>query len=313
MTIVSPSKEDVAAAANTLRGGGVVAFPTETVYGLGCDTFNVTAIQHVYDLKGRPKNNPTIAHVLEPSWALKLTPKWDDQCEALTETFWPGPLTLVLPKSDSVPKEACGGRDTIAIRCPKHEIANELLAAFGGPISAPSANKSGYISPTTAEHVEWEFGGDVLVLNGGQCSGGIESTVLSLIGEPAILRPGTVSQKEIEAVIGCAKLLAPKNQTESPGTAAKHYSPNTTTVLCCREDVDAVNDPTTAVLQLDGNATKSKLTIQMPSNPHEYATNLYSALREADAAGACKIMIELPPDTAEWFAIHDRLKRCTAS
>ncbi|MDP6542157.1 MAG: L-threonylcarbamoyladenylate synthase, partial [Phycisphaerales bacterium] len=187
MPVVSATQRAILEAARSLEGGGVVSFPTETVYGLGGDTLNKKAIQKIYSLKNRPSNNPLIAHVLNSSWAKQITCGWDEKCHLLAERFWPGPLTIVLPKANCVPKESCGGHNTIGVRSPNHRVASELLDKFGGPISAPSANKSGQTSPTSAEHVRDDFGNDLLILDGGNCDQGIESTVLSMVDCPTIL------------------------------------------------------------------------------------------------------------------------------
>ena len=311
MTILLPTEENIGYAAKTLQDGGVIAFATETVYGLGCDTFNQNAIETVYRLKNRPKQNPTIAHIDEVSWAHLLTDSWTPECDKLAEAFWPGPLTIVLPKKEAVPAIACGGRNTIAIRLPSHPVAHQILAHFGRPISAPSANKSGYISPTTAKHVEEEFGGEVTVLDGGPCKEGIESTVLSLVFEPTILRPGTISIFEIEEIIGSVSKTIHMDQTDSPGTTAKHYSPHTNVILIPTNEMNSMNDNTCAVLTLFGNPVKANHGFQMPRTPKEYGTVLYGTLREADHIGATLIAIEEPPQTTEWHAIQDRLLRCT--
>ena len=313
MTILLPTNENIGHASKTLQDGGIIAFATETVYGLGCDTFNQNAIETVYRLKNRPKQNPTIAHIDEVSWAHRLTDSWTPECDKLAEAFWPGPLTIVLPKKETVPATACGGRNTIAIRLPSHPVARQLLARFGHPISAPSANKSGYISPTTAKHVEEEFGGEVTVLDGGQCKEGIESTVLSLVIEPTILRPGTISLFEIEEIIGPVSKTIHLGQTDSPGTTAQHYSPHTNVLLLSTNEINSMNDNSCAVVTLLGNPVGSHRCFQMPRTPKEYGTVLYSTLREADHIGATLIAIEEPPKTPEWHAIQDRLLRCATN
>lgn len=313
MTLALPTSQNIERAAKTLQEGGVVAFATETVYGLGCDTFNPEAIDLVYRLKERPRQNPMIAHVLEPSGAHQLTTAWNEQCDNLAKAFWPGPLTIVLPKKENVPETACGGRNTIAVRSPSHPVARQLLTVFGSSISAPSANRSGYISPTTATHVEEEFGGDVLILDGGPCTEGIESTVLSLVADPDILRPGTIPAHAIEEIIGPVSRTNHSTQTDSPGTSAQHYSPRTAVILLTVSEINSMNDTTSAVLALSGNPIKAKHCFQMPTNPKEYGASLYRVLREADSTGANQIAIEEPPQTTGWHAIQDRLLRCTAS
>jgi L-threonylcarbamoyladenylate synthase len=312
MTIVLPSKDSIQLATNTLLSGGAVAFATETVYGLGCDTFNKDAIQQVYSLKGRPRDNPMIAHVLDQSWADKLTEGWSETCARLAEAFWPGPLTIVLPRRSDVPPDACGGRDTVAIRCPDHVVAQELLQGFGSPISAPSANKSGYVSPTTAQHVADEFGDSILILDGGSCVEGIESTVISLVTTPSILRPGTIPIQVIEEVIGPVTEPTHELQTDSPGTTTRHYSPRAMAVLVSTDEMNALNDGTSVALVLSGTPKTSKYSFQMPENPKEYGALLYHVLREADSSGAVQIAIEQPPQTIDWHTVQDRLMRCAA-
>ena len=312
MTILSPTQESFAVAVKTLQTGGVVAFATETVYGLGCDTFNKKAIDLVYKTKGRPIQNPMIAHVADTSWVFQLTNNWDNCCDKLAEKFWPGPLTLVLQKKESVPRSACGGRETIAIRCPKPPVARQLLQHFNKPISAPSANRSGYISPTTAQHVEDEFGESIQIIDGGKSEEGIESTVLSLVKKPTILRPGTISKEAIEKIIGPVSFCHQTTQSDSPGTTSQHYSPHTPTKLLSTEDIKKINDTACVTLVIDGHPKLSKKNTQMPTSPKEYGAKLYSALREADQNNVSVIYIEQPPKNPRWDAIQDRLFRCSA-
>ena len=313
MTILEPTKESIYKAVSILKNRGVVAFATETVYGLGCDTFCETAIRRVYQTKGRPSQNPMITHILKKEWHEKVTGCWDARCEDLANAFWPGPLTIVVPRLNNVPPSACGGKNTIAIRCPGHPIAEELLKTFGGPISAPSANKSGYVSPTSAQHVEDEYKGQIQVLDGGPCEQGIESTVISLIGNPALLRPGTVTAESIEKIIGRVDQTVHTKQTASPGTTKHHYAPNTRTLLVQDKEIHLVDDTTSVVLTLRGVPNKAMRTIQMPGNPKQYGESLYAILREVDKIGANTIYIETPPCTTEWRAINDRLNRCANS
>ena len=312
MTIVSPTTRTITEAASTLRGGGVVAFATETVYGLGCDTFNENAIEQVYLLKGRPVNNPMIAHVLDISWVNRLTDHWDDRCALLAMNFWPGALTLVLPRRSDVPASACGGYDTVGIRCPSHPVAVSLLEEFAGPISAPSANRSGYISPTQAAHVEEEFAGSVLVLDGGPCDRGIESTVLSLVKTPALLRPGSISIEEIEQSLGPVLRGDYQEQIDSPGTSIRHYAPKTPVIVCSHDEIEETVDENCAAMVLLSISACTKQTATMPATPEKYASQLYAVLRELDAVGASKILIEKPPNSDEWLAVRDRLSRCSS-
>ena len=312
MTIIKPTPAAICDAASTLRDGGVVAFATETVYGLGCDTFNEKAIEKVYLMKGRPLNNPMIAHVLDVSWISRLTDHWDDRCALLAMNFWPGALTLVLPRRDDVPASACGGYDTIGIRCPSHPVASALLEEFGRPISAPSANRSGCISPTRAEHVDEEFDGQITVLEGGACWHGIESTVLSLVSSPAVLRPGSISIEELEECLGPVLHGDYQEQIDSPGTSIRHYAPKTSVKLCSHDEIENTVDRDCAAIVLKSITTTTKQTKTMPPTPSEYATQLYAALRELDTIGASKILIEQPPRTSDWLAVRDRLSRCSS-
>ena len=188
------------------------------------------------------------------------------------------------------------------------QLPETLLASFNGSISAPSANRSGYISPTTAKHVEDEFGEELLIIDGGACEDGIESTVLSLLDTPTILRPGSVTKKQIEDVIGTVEIEHPAEQDNSPGTSPKHYAPNTSTALCTKQELDTCSDKHSVVLTL--LSTPNTQQIKMPTDPEQYATKIYSALREADSMGLLKIYVEIPPSTPEWCAVQDRLMRC---
>ncbi len=312
MTIVKPSPKALGDAATKLREGGIVAFATETVYGIGCDTFNEIAIEQVYALKGRPLNNPMIVHVLDVSWVNRLTDHWDDRCALLAMNFWPGALTLVLPRRDDVPAAACGGYDTVGIRCPSHPVATALLGEFGSPISAPSANRSGRISPTQAKHVDDEFDSAITVLDGGACGHGIESTVLSLVSSPAVLRPGSISIEELEASLGPVLHGDYQEQIDSPGTSSRHYAPTTSVKLCSRDEIEKCVDKNCAAIVLNTITSSTKQTKTMPSTPSEYATQLYATLRELDTIGASKILIERPPKTGAWLAVRDRLSRCSS-
>jgi L-threonylcarbamoyladenylate synthase len=323
--IVEPSKAAIHEAAERLRAGDVVAFPTETVYGLGCDVFNPRAIEKVFELKGRPFDNPLIAHVTDSLMARgRLAREWDDRCEALAANFWPGPLTLVVSKRSEVPARATAGRDTVAIRSPDHPVARELLGAFGSPIAAPSANRSGYISPTTAQHVAEEFAGaaELLVLDGGPCTIGIESTVIDMTRvPPRLLRPGSITPRELLEVIGKLDEAPATSQDASPGTSDRHYSPRTLARLLnghdLRNEIMTLRGQPCVVLAMLPLALALRgregiTIIEMPGDPAAYAHHLYSALRQADRAGMSVILIESPLDTEGWSAVLDRLRRATS-
>ena len=316
---VKPTDDLVAEAAARLRDGRVVAFPTETVYGLGADTFRVDAIDRVYALKGRPLDNPLIAHVLDDEQARTVVTGWDDQCSRLARAFWPGPLTLVLPRAAAVPSEATAGWPTIAVRAPDHPVARALLAAFGRSISAPSANRTGHVSPTTARHVADDFAhdADLLILDGGPCAVGIESTVLDLTGSvPGVLRPGAVSVETLRDQLGEVAIGDIAHQAASPGTTLRHYAPQTTTELVSPAELaprlDTLRSPA-VVLCFDKSAVGAPhQTIVMPRAPDAYAARLYGALREADVLRPDRILVERPPaDKGTWLAVHDRLRRAT--
>ncbi len=310
----------VAAAADRLRAGEPVAFPTETVYGLGADTFNEAAIERVYALKGRPADNPLIAHVLDADQARRVAAVWEDRCQLLARSCWPGPLTIVVPKAAGVPRIATAGWPSIAVRAPRHPVARRLLEAFGGPISAPSANRSGGVSPTTAGHVADDFAGhaDLLVIDGGPCALGIESTVVDLTGDVArLLRPGSVGIEHLREMLGEVTAPDPVAQAPSPGTSLRHYAPQTPTVIVDAADLAgllAEAPAAAAVLCFDAaGVPPPHRAIAMPSTPEAYAARLYAALREADATRPQRILIVSPPSVEGlWKAVHDRLRRATA-
>jgi L-threonylcarbamoyladenylate synthase len=307
-------------AADALRAGGLVAFPTETVYGLGADTFGCAALARVFALKGRPLDNPLIAHVSGPDQARRVVAEWTEAADALAERFWPGPLTVVLPRSADVPDEATAGLPTVAVRSPAHPAARALIERFDGPISAPSANRSGHVSPTSAAHVLEDFPAcaDLIVLDGGPCSVGIESTVLDLTGAaPSVLRSGGVSIDALREVLGDVAVTVTTGQGASPGTAQAHYAPHTVTEIVETGDIGARlarMDERAAVLCFEGEGiTAPHVAIAMPDDDEAYARRLYGALRDADALGCERILIERPPHSGGlWDAVHDRLRRATA-
>ena len=277
-------------AAKLLREGRLVAFPTETVYGLGANALDAKAVERIFAAKGRPHTSPLIVHVDSIAMARSLALEWPGKAEALAQRFWPGPLTIVVPKQPHVPDLVTAGLPSVGLRMPAHPMAMELLRAAGIPLAAPSANRFTELSPTTAAHVRQGLAD--MILDGGSCAVGIESTVISLVGEPPrILRPGLITQPEIEAVIGP---VATGAGAESPGQHPKHYSPRTRVVLGASPEA--------------GNGARLDFTI-MPNNAAEYAERLYAALHELDAKGYDWIAIELPPDTPEWAGVRDRLTR----
>lgn len=317
--IVKSSALVIREAAELLREGEVVAFPTETVYGLGADTFNEQALEKIYQLKGRPSDNPLIAHVLDVNGARKLCYGWRDRCEQLAEAFWPGPLTMVVAKHGDIPFQATAGLETIAIRSPSHPDARALIKEFGGAISAPSANRSGHVSPTTAAHVAADFHSceDLLILDGESSEVGIESTVIDMTGVmPWVLRPGSITMEMLEQVVACIGCEHATSQGASPGMTLSHYAPHTPTELVLHSQMPGrlktLTEPA-IVLARDVTYVKSPhRAIEMPCLSQEYARRLYSALREADAMSGKVILIEWQEEAGgEWEAILDRLQRAS--
>ncbi len=311
-------------AASVLRAGGLVAFPTETVYGLGANALDPAAVARIFAAKGRPANNPLIVHVARIEQARNLASVWPDKAERLAAKFWPGPLTLVLPRASRVPDIVTASAATVALRVPAHPIARALLEAANLPIAAPSANRSNQISPTTAEHVLHGLGSAVdILLDGGPASGGLESTVLDLsTNPPRLLRPGLVRPSQIEEVIGPIErpelsIADPGTALPSPGTQPRHYSPRAP-MECApgsgRERVESRIREGFRVgwLALESGQTiplPNTVIITMPSSAEPYAARLYAALHELDAAAVDRIIVDLPPDEEPWQAVRDRLRR----
>ena len=317
MTIVEPTAETVAEAARLLRDGELVAFPTETVYGLGGDATNERAVAAIFEAKGRPQFNPLISHVLDAASA-KAFVKWNDHAEKLAARFWPGPLTLVLPRAEGSPISllATAGLDTVAIRAPSHPVAQALIRAAGRPIAAPSANRSGAVSPTRAEHVAESLGDRVpMILDGGPCLVGVESTVLDLSGNrPTLLRPGGATREAIEAVVGQIAVsdAIPNGESarRSPGQLASHYAPSRPVRL------EATNvGPDEGLLAFGPGALPgAMLTYNLsPSGDlGEAAANLFAMLRALDRPGIGRIAVMPIPQAGLGLAINDRLRRAAA-
>jgi L-threonylcarbamoyladenylate synthase len=310
-------------AASILRSGGLIAFPTETVYGLGADATNPQAIAKIFAAKGRPGTNPLIVHAADAQVARRYATRWPDAAATLAAAFWPGPITLVLSKSSDIVDAVTAGRGTVGLRVPDHPLALELLRAFGGPVAAPSANRSNHISPTTAQHVRDELGDAVdLILDGGPCRVGIESTVLDLSGDtPAILRPGGVSRQRIEAMIGPVRASRHvASQTEaalSPGQLPVHYAPRTAAWRFETSQRGRIPSEIggaqcgIVVLSPMDLIQKDGPIVTLSCQPEVYARHLYQVLRELDAMDLAAIFIELPPDQPEWAAVRDRIIRAT--
>ncbi|MGJ5203039.1 L-threonylcarbamoyladenylate synthase [Bradyrhizobium sp. HKCCYLR20261] len=311
----------IARAAAVLARGGLVAFPTETVYGLGADAANATAIAHLYQAKGRPAFNPLIAHVADSAAARRIG-RFDATAERLAAAFWPGPLTLVVPQAERCPVAdlATAGLDTVAIRVPADPIARALLAAFGGAVVAPSANISGHVSPTTAGHVAADLTGRVdLILDGGPVEVGVESTIVGCFDAPTLLRPGGVPSEAIEAVLGRALVrpaaaeLRAAEQPLAPGMLASHYAPRAAVRLGATEVA-----PDEALLAfgpaaLPGAARAAAvLNLSAAGDPAEAATNLFGYLRSLDTSGIHSIAVMPIPNDGLGEAINDRLRRAAA-
>jgi L-threonylcarbamoyladenylate synthase len=295
---VSNNAASVAQAAALIRAGKLVAFPTETVYGLGANALDVAAVERIFQAKRRPRNSPLIVHVDSIEMARRFAAEWPTAAETLARRYWPGPLTLVLPKTAEIPDLVTAGLPTVGLRVPDHPLALELIRAAGVPIAAPSANRFTELSPTAAEHVSESLAD--FVLDGGPARVGIESTVLSLAGDATLLRPGLIPLPEIEALIGPVRLSeAPAEGAHaSPGMHARHYRPKTPLYLLNEGDAAP-----------PGKGAWLRLGVEMPSNPGEYGAALYDALHRMDRRGLDWIAVERPPDTPEWAGILDRLRR----
>ncbi|MDZ4798071.1 MAG: L-threonylcarbamoyladenylate synthase [Bryobacteraceae bacterium] len=303
------TRAEVERGAELLRAGRLVAFPTETVYGLGANAFDAAAVRRIFEAKGRPSTSPLIVHVdsLEMARA-QVAAEWPAAAQALAERWWPGPLTLIVPKRPEIPTEVTGGLATVGIRIPAHPLALELIRAAAVPVAAPSANRFTQLSPTTAAHVREALGAAVdLILDGGPCQVGIESTVLSLAGAvPVLLRPGMVSRLEIEALIGPVHAISHPGVDGahlSPGMHRKHYSPRTPLTIGGPVDSRAA-----WVYRKDSNASAGR-EVRLPEDSAGYAQALYRTLHMLDAEGWDQIVVEEIPDSPDWTGLRDRLQR----
>jgi L-threonylcarbamoyladenylate synthase len=317
--VPAPTDLEVAHAADVLRAGGLVAFPTETVYGLGADASSPAALRHLYAVKGRPAEHPVIVHLADPGalgdWASAVPPA----ARRLADACWPGPLTVVVPRASHVPAEATGGLATVGLRVPDQPVALALLRAFGSGVAAPSANRFGRVSPTSADDVRADLGDDVdVVLDDGPCRVGVESTIVDCSsGSPAILRVGGVPREQIEAILGCAVAVHGDGRVRAPGTLASHYAPRARV-----EVVDAAGLGRCAHAAVERGASVGVLA---PSDPtglpegvvvlgvapraDDYARSLYRWLRAADARGIDLVLAVPPPDDGVGAAVVDRLRR----
>lgn len=292
-------------AAARIRAGGVVAFPTETVYGLGANALDASAIEKIFDLKGRPLTSPLIVHVASIEMAKQLAAEWPPIADDLARRHWPGPLTIVVSKSPAIPDIVTAGLKTVGLRIPSHPLALALIEAAGVPIAAPSANKFTHLSPTTPEHVFEEFGDAVEILDGGPCKVGIESTVISVVGNRlTLLRPGMIS---IEAEP--ASSLRSEAAHPSPGMHPRHYSPRTRLFLVATPA--ELPDRRGAYLWRKKSGITAR-SVRMPAHPAEYAARLYETLHQLDHENWPWIAVESPPDTPAWRAILDRIRRASS-
>jgi L-threonylcarbamoyladenylate synthase len=308
---IFPTKAEIEEAASILRRGGLVAFPTETVYGLGANALDPSAVRRIFVAKGRPSTSPLIVHVDSVPMARELVvASWPPAAEALASAFWPGPLTLVLPKLPAIPDEVTAGLPTVGVRAPAHPVAQELIRAANLPLAAPSANLFTHLSPTEAQHVRESLGSKVdLVLDGGPTTVGIESTVLSLAGDrPILLRPGMISRGDLERRIGTIEIAdQAANAAQphpSPGLHEKHYSPATPLFV-----TDAPPAGRGAYVWWSREAPHVSRSIPMPPDPVAYAAKIYSVLHGLDKEGWEFIAVEPVPASDEWEGIRDRLRR----
>ena len=318
----NPEPSAIQEAAAILRGGGLVAFPTETVYGLGANALDANAVARIFAAKGRPSFNPLIVHVPDEAGARALVREWPERASLLAEQFWPGPVTLVLYKQEIVPDIVTAGGDSVALRVPSHPVALALLRASALPLAAPSANRSTALSPTTARHVEQSLGGRVdLIVDGGPTEVGIESTVIDLRGpEAIILRPGVIGPRELEPLVGS---LGIRGETRgeaprpAPGMLERHYAPRATLVLFAPEDAARVVAEANALsargtkvgmLVLDDSPATGRVA-RLPRDVNRYAQRLYATLHELDDARCELVYVERVPAGSAWDGVRDRLER----
>ena len=340
MILAGQAQEAIAAAAQTLGAGGLLGLPTETVYGLAADAENATAVARIFAAKGRPADHPLIVHVADVAAAAHFAGAVPAFAQALMQAFWPGPLTLILPRRVGVAAAAAGGQDSIGLRCPAHPVAQAVLAACAAltppvrGLAAPSANRFGRVSPTTAGHVQEELGPDLLILDGGPCMVGIESSIVDCTrGQPVLLRPGAITTAELAAACGQAVLQPQDLAATTPaaprasGTLASHYAP--------RARVRLLSAPALQAALRDGATTVGAIAVyartvasrdvlqqlgpevsppwrQMPPSAAAAAQQLFAVLRELDSTGVTEIWVETPPDASDWAGVRDRLARAAA-
>ena len=307
---------EIQRAAGILKRGGLVGFPTETVYGLGADASSREAVARLYAAKRRPADHPVIVHFADAEAAFSWARDVPEGARKLAGKFWPGPLTMILKRSSLAGDFVTGGQDTIGLRVPAHPVAQQLLRAFGGGIAAPSANRFGAVSPTTAAHVRADLGNDVeLVLDGGPSEVGIESAIVDLSGDaPVLLRPGRITRPELEQVLGQPVREKGADAPRHSGGLERHYAPRTPARLVPPHELDreiARMKDKVAVLAFSRPDERVDYWLRLPREPQGYAQRLYAALRELDGAGCERILIEAPPESPEWAGVRDRLVRAT--
>lgn len=324
MVRVRASQVEIDAAVQALRDGELVAFPTETVYGLGANAQNPAAVRRIFEVKQRPANHPVIVHLDSPKYLHRWVREVPEAASRIGEKFWPGPLTMVMPRAANVHDIVTGGQDTIAIRVPAHPMAQQLLTAFGGGIAAPSANRFGHLSPTRPEHVRDEFGDAVkIILDGGECQIGVESTIIAFEGDNVrLLRPGAVTASQLRSVVGDKLIVgADLESPRVPGSTPSHYAPTTPLTIVPAGEIDAQAAALSsggrriAVLaqRLPLKAHKYVTWINAGRRPEQYAHDLYANLRTLDKAGCQRILVQDVPADERWDAVRDRLMRAASS
>jgi L-threonylcarbamoyladenylate synthase len=321
--VVRATQVEIETAVQALRDGELVAFPTETVYGLGANAQNPAAVRKIFEAKGRPTTHPVIVHLDSPRFLHRWVREVPETATRLAERFWPGPLTMVMPRAANVHDIVTGGQDTVAIRVPSHPMAQQLLTAFGGGIAAPSANRYGKLSPTRAEHVREELGDAVkVILDGGECQIGLESTIVSFEGQNVrLLRPGGVTAAQIRQVVGELLIGANLESPRVPGGTPSHYAPTTPMAIVPAGEIDAH-----AAALSEGGRRVAVLAQRLPLKAHKYVTwinagrrpeqyghDLYANLRTLDKAGCQQILVQDVPEGEPWDAIRDRMLRAATS
>jgi L-threonylcarbamoyladenylate synthase len=323
MPVHRAPQQEIEAAVEVLRAGRLVAFPTETVYGLGGNAGDPSAVRRIFAAKGRPATHPLIVHLDDPKYLGRWARTFPESARKLAEAFWPGPLTLVLERAPAVHAEITGGQDTIAVRVPAHAIAQQLLKAFGGGIAAPSANRYGHVSPTRPDHVREELGDAVdMIIDGGECKIGLESTIVSCVGEqPRLLRPGAVTFLQLQAVVPDIEVGARLDSPRVPGSDVRHYSPVTPLHVVATRRLEQVageyaeKRERVAVLAMrpPGRTNRYLTWINAGSRPEQYAHSLYAHLRTLDKVGATAILVQDVPEGEKWEAVRDRLQRASSA